>query len=342
MALNSTEIKTHAMIVAHQSFFAYFVGRDVVPAKHPLTSLVFPSEAAMRSQIGGLETSLGTGLWQRLANRLAVANKLVVFPPGRVECPSEPSDAADVARSLEANAVEGTALDQASIDIAAVVTAAPRPAGQWRRLKKGDGVDLHFEKGGVEYAVDLKTAHLNAKNGSTFHDMLKRWIIYRHLQAAGKISFRARLVIPYDSEFDGSGGAKDWWAIHSGKAKPLTRGDLWIGREFWEVLTDFTDAWAAIRDGFKCVAPKLKTRYEPLLSKRASVADLKELLESYGVTRLALDPKRGKLMRACDCGKPCALTQAGVSASLESSVNCRSRTKCGRAVLAAQDYDWLK
>jgi hypothetical protein len=342
MALTSTEIKRQAMIVAHQSFFTYFVGRDVVAAKHPLTSLVFPSQSMTRSQIGGLETSLGTGLWQQLAKRLAEANKLEVLKPGAVESPKEGSIAAKSAEALMAVAVKGTPLDTVSAKVAKEVKAMASQPADWERLKKGDGVDFHFKKGNTEYAVDIKTAHLNAKNGYTFHDMLKRWVVYRQLRASGKVVFRARLVIPYDSEYDESEGACDWWSVHKGKASPLTRQDVWIGNEFWKELTNCADAWKAIRDGFKCVAPKLKTRYEPLLSKRANVSDLRNLLESYGVTRLALDPKRGKLMRACDCGKPRALTQAGISAALESSVNCRSRTKCGRAVLAAQDFDWLK
>jgi hypothetical protein len=342
MALTSTEIKRQAMIVAHQSFFTYFVGRDVVDAKHPLTSLVFPSQSMTRSQIGGLETSLGTGLWQQLAKRLAEANKLEVLKAGVVESPKEGSTAAALAEKLKAVAVKGTPLDMVSAEVATRVKETASQSEDWERLKKGDGVDFHFKKSNTEYAVDIKTAHLNAKNGDTFHDMLKRWVVYRQLRASGNVVFRARLVIPYDSEYDESGGVRDWWSVHKGKASPLTRQDVWIGNDFWKELTDCAGAWKAIGDGFKRVAPRLKIRYEPLLSRRASASDLKKLLKSYGITRLKLDPDTGELMKACHCGKYSRITPSGVSGLLESSVDCRSRKTCGKAVLSSNDFDWLK
>jgi hypothetical protein len=342
MALTSTAIKRQAMIVAHQSFFTYFVGRDVVDAKHPLTSLVFPSQSMTRSQIGGLETSLGIGLWQQLAKRLAEANKLEVLEAGVVESPKEGSTVAELAEKLKAGAAQGASLDKVSDEVATKVKEAASQPQDWGRLKKGDGVDFHFKKSNIEYAVDIKTAHLNAKNGDTFHDMLKRWVVYRQLKEMGKVVFRARLVIPYDSECDESEGVRDWWSVHKSKASPLTRQDVWIGNDFWKELTDCADAWKAISDGFKRVAPKLKVRYEPLLSKRASASDLKELLESYGITQLKLDPDTGKLMKACHCGKCSQLTPSRVSGVLESSVDCRSRKTCGKAVLAVNDFDWLK
>lgn len=340
MALTPAEIQQHAMVVSHQAFFAYFAGRDLVPPKHPLTSQVFPEQATTRSQIGGLETSLGTGLWQRLAKRLAAANKVEVLEAGVVESPKESSETARLARELERHAIEGTALDEVSARIAAAVRLLPLHAGSWMRLKKGDGVDFHFRKNGTEYAVDIKTAHLNAKNGSTFHDMLKRWIVYRQLKAAGAVEFRARLVIPYDSRHDDSAGAQDWWEVNSGKAKPLARSDVWIGNEFWAELTDCSDAWNAIRRGFEDVAEPLRRRYEPLLSKTMSVSDLKNLLESYAVTNLEMDSNGSGLELVCACKARKAISPSRAAEVPEKPVKCGSRKRCGREVLAESGFRW--
>jgi hypothetical protein len=208
-------------------------------------------------------------------------------------------------------------------------------------VEKGDGIDFYFEKCGVEYAVDIKTAQINAKNGRTFYETFVRWMIFRQLRKNGRVRFRPRLVIPYDAEFEKSGGKIDWWATYKGRAAPLERQDVWVGNEFWSELTDCTTAWKAIQEGFMEVSPALRPLYEPLLTKQIKVNDLKMLLEAYGVDRVATGRGGAALSRDCECGKSCALSVTALASIAKEPVRCRVKT-CSQIVLDSSGVDWLR
>lgn len=334
MALTQSQISERVRLVAHQAFFRYFVNRDVVPAAHPLTRLVFPGAAAVRSQIGGLETSLGTGLWQRLAQDLARENGVKTLDPETIKRPST-----DVGE-LENLAKQYPTLAAFSTAVAKSKGCTLPNALTWKQMTKGDGVDFYFLRELVEYPVDIKTAQINAKNGQTFHETFVRWIVYRKMATGGSASLQPKLVIPYDAELERSGGKKTWWDVYKDRARPLVQNDVWVGDEFWSRLTDCAGTWDAIRQGFESVAIPLRKLYEPLLQKRVGAPELHELLSAYGVTRLRFNSSRTSLQRACDCGQTSDLTTSAVESIQSKPVCCKSR-RCKKPVLTAGDFNWL-
>ena len=81
MALKPAEIESIAEAIARESLFQYFFGKKKIPTEHILLKHVFPEDYMIRSAIGGLETSLGTRLWEALATEIARRNGFTIHDP---------------------------------------------------------------------------------------------------------------------------------------------------------------------------------------------------------------------------------------------------------------------
>ena len=65
--VSKTQIEYATELAVRNSFFRYFFSRDPVETKHILLSRLYPNESVTGSAIVGLQTSLGTTLWENLA-----------------------------------------------------------------------------------------------------------------------------------------------------------------------------------------------------------------------------------------------------------------------------------
>ena len=61
-------LETNIEDIITSSIKEYLVKRNKVKTFHPL-DYIFPKERKIRSKVGGLETSLGKNLWERLAKK---------------------------------------------------------------------------------------------------------------------------------------------------------------------------------------------------------------------------------------------------------------------------------
>ena len=75
--MNNLDLKKEIKVAIKDSVEAFFLGKEV-KVVHPL-DLIFPKERRIRSLIGGLETSLGTRVWEPIAKTLAKNNGYTVL-----------------------------------------------------------------------------------------------------------------------------------------------------------------------------------------------------------------------------------------------------------------------
>ena len=208
---------------------------------------IFPAERRIRSLIGGLETSIGTTIWEPIARLLAkhngfsqVENKLLMpspFPPSLYETLNE-------CRRLRENRASRLHMEEcvrrlkekaASIDRGGLTYVKPPP---------GKGVDIYLAKGGREYAFDIKTVQINQSGGLSLNLQLLEWYAYRFCRDPS-VDFEARIAFPFNPF------PRDWWEANGGRAYPLEKGkDAWVQEEFWSFLSGEQDTWKEIVNVF--------------------------------------------------------------------------------------------
>jgi hypothetical protein len=283
VALSDQDIRSVVSVTLHRALFSYFLRRKLVNTQHLLLSKLFPDESRIRSAIGSLETSLGTGLWEQLARALAERNNIKLKPKETVRQPrGESRKFSDfLSDRIQARSREGEHFPLALFRAELVRRIRAREFGapsSWLTLTKGSGVDLCFQKGSTEFAIDIKTVQVNAGSGVKFNDTLMRWTAYRLLELNGACDFRAHLVMPYDPTPDGS-----WWEKFRGRVSPLDETDVLVGQPFWELLTDNPSALRVVGGVFDSQAAELRAKYQSILLSELTERGLADLIESYKI-----------------------------------------------------------
>lgn len=242
MPITNERITQITKSVVKSSFFKYFLCRESVSTQHILLAKLFPSESVVRSAIGGLETSLGTSLWERIAKKIAVENDFEVLD--NKTAIQQPINLPASIRNLLAEHTESRKRPNQNIPISTYTDAllqeiqALEPAdipSQYVRITKGSGIDVYLRKDNHEYAFDIKTVQINAGSGVKLNSTLMEWVTYKAIQQKflnTAVVFSAHIVIPYDPHID-----SNWWTEFGGRAYPLDHNDLMLGNEFWNFLS---------------------------------------------------------------------------------------------------------
>jgi hypothetical protein len=241
--------------VVKASFFRYFLCRKEVSTRHILLYRFYPDETNIRSAIGGIETSLGITLWEKIATRIASENDFEIKNP-KVDFLQPTALPLNIRNLLAlhkerreevgANISMSHYIEELNMAISALATTEIPTT--FRRLTKGSGVDLYLVKGGNEYAFDLKTVQINAGSGTKFNDTLMKWVTFRALHQKHQNtnnSFYAHIVIPYDPHV-----SSDWWTQFGDRAYPLDRNDLKVANEFWNLLSGCENTITSIANAF--------------------------------------------------------------------------------------------
>lgn len=255
MAVSDIRIKDISKEVVKESFFKFFLYRSDVQTRHILLYRMFPAECNIRSVMGGLETSLGTTLWERIAKKLAEENGFEVLDPKNEFL--QPKHTPDSVRNLIADYKDKREVPKAGLPISEFTSKLNLLVSNMKlvdvptdyiKLTKGSGVDVFIRKGNIEYAFDLKTVQINAGSGTKFNETLMKWIAFRAIhQRFLKTSntFNAHIVIPYDPHTE-----SDWWTEFGKRAYPLDHIDIKLGDEFWDLLSGRPGTLPLITDAF--------------------------------------------------------------------------------------------
>lgn len=244
------DFKDIVKITIKSSIKNYLDSKKKPDSEHVVLDRIFPTERYIRSIMGGLETSLGTTLWESIARQIALHNGFEARDPKTFLMPDAiPIEIHSIMNKWQhlrevagANVSLNGYVDELRHAIPTIDTSKLRYA----RISKGKGVDLWLVKDGVEYAFDLKTVQINAGNGVAFNIKLIEWYAYRLLQDPS-LQFQARMVFPYCPFVPPT--IDSWWKQMGGRAYPLLRNeDAWVQDDFWDFLTGEPNTWSKIVD----------------------------------------------------------------------------------------------
>ncbi len=277
MAGSKSSIKVLTEDVVERSFFRYFFRRDPVETKHLLLSRLYPHESLVGSAIVGLQTSLGTTMWENLAKGLAEKNNFRVLNPK--EELLKPSVIPKAAENLigewgrqRDESQKKIPLDDFRRAMKKVVKSSAAPKN-FKKLGKGSGADLYLVKNGAKYVFDLKTVQLNAGAGSKFNKTLMEWITFDLFQNGVTSNLKAMLAIPYDPTSVG-----DWWKEFGGRVAPLDKADIKVGNEFWDFISGTHKTLEIITDVFdEMVRTEFGKHYGKLLTDHSLLAKVRHI-----------------------------------------------------------------
>lgn len=161
MAITNEQITKITKSVVKSSFFKYFLCRESVSTQHILLSKLFPSESVIRSAFGGLETSLGTSLWEQIAKKIAAENGFEVL--NNKTAIQQPINLPTSIRNLLAEHTELRKRPGENIPISIyadelskkILALDPEDIpSQYVKITKGSGIDVYLRKDNLEYAFD--------------------------------------------------------------------------------------------------------------------------------------------------------------------------------------------
>jgi len=249
MSIEKKVIQKIATEIAKEAILKYLANKGEPTTHHVILDKVFPEERRLRSIIGGLETSMGTRVWERLAIKLATKNQFIVKDPKNFLMPEEMPIV--ISHFLSASFEKRERNDDYTIEMFMKelrdhLSKMDLPKMLFLPMHSGEGLDLWIEKDGIEYAFDIKTVQLNANKGSALNRQMMQWGVYRLLRGENVV-FSANVALPYNPYLE-----KTWWEKNGGRAKPLKPGDgAVVETEFWDILTGVNNSWDFILKGFE-------------------------------------------------------------------------------------------
>ena len=246
----------------------YLENKNSPETKHVILDSIFPVERRIRSIIGGLETSLGITVWERLATDIAAANGFSIEDPKSFEMPEKLPKSISTfisqTKQKRENPAEKIDFDNILRYLRKLCLKESKSNLKFIKTSSGDGVDLWFRKDGKNYIFDTKTVQINAGGGNNFANKVLHWYAYFWLKYP-KEELLAGMAFPY-SPYPPSFDSDSWWDKNGNRANPLEKGkDAFVQGDFWNLLTDSNDTWSKILSGIRKVdSEKLIKRYSNL------------------------------------------------------------------------------
>lgn len=196
--------------------------------------LLIPNERKIRSVVGGLETSMGTMVWEPVALTLAksngfkVLNKKILRPD-----PFPEKLASELYKLIHLRENRNTWINtqECITRLKLICKKLNSRKTNFVPPSAGTGVDLYFEKNGIEYAFDIKTVQPNVGSIKSFNKQLLEWYAYRIFKKP-EVIIECKIAYPYNPY------SSDFWT-HS----PHNRGilqpkiDAVVENEFWDFLS---------------------------------------------------------------------------------------------------------
>ncbi len=245
----NTDITVVISTTIKDSITRFFDGKDVKTV-HFLDQL-FPRERRIRSLMGGLETSLGTQLWEPLANAFAQYNGFEIKNEKifNKRVPILPKEVVTLialwAQKKKFN--PNLPHDNFVRELKSLIKKENYTELTYQTIPQGMGIDIWIEKDGIEYIYDIKTNQINAGDGPKFNLHILHWYAFRILMSPA-VNLKCKLAFPFNPY------KKDYWAVAGGKALPLIpKEEAVVGDEFWNFLLGEKNSTKLIFDSFKTI-----------------------------------------------------------------------------------------
>lgn len=214
-----------------------------------ILDLIIPTERRIRSVVGGMETSLGTTLWEPLAKNLARLNDFEVINENITKPAIMPANLQNTlqivieGRNSKDPVFNATYCHDRIKEICQTFNNNPIPA--FVPAPKGFGVDVWLRKNGVNYFFDTKTVQPNIGNLSKYFEQLINWYAFFYSQFPTH-NAQSRIVFPYNP-YEG----QDFWLKTKGLGWPLERGNEgWVENEFWDFCSGVENTYEIIHSSF--------------------------------------------------------------------------------------------
>lgn len=205
--------------------------------------LLIPKERKIRSLVGGLETSMGTTVWEPVARTLAKMNgfKIInekILRPDPI--PKELAGELAVLISLRENKKTWITSSECVERIRKICIRTNRNKLKYIKPAAGTGVDLYFKKKGTEYAFDIKTVQPNLGSIKSFNKEILEWYAYRICNDPN-VDIKCRIAYPYNPY------SNNYWKHTPHNKGVLEPGaDAVVENEFWDFLSGMTNTFQFI------------------------------------------------------------------------------------------------
>lgn len=225
---------------------------NVVPSFQVL-DLIIPIERKIRSIVGGMETSMGTTLWEPLAKNLARLNGFEVINQNITKPAIMPANLQNTLQIV----IEGrNNRDQVYSSVYChdrikeiCQTFINNPIPSFVPAPKGFGVDVWLRKDGINYFFDTKTVQPNIGNLSKYFEQLINWYAFFYSQNPTD-NAQSRIVFPYNPY-----GEIDFWLKTKGFGFPLERdNEGWVENQFWNFCSGIPDTYQIIHSAFVSIS----------------------------------------------------------------------------------------
>lgn len=216
--------------------------------KFQILDLIIPNERRIRSIVGGLETSMGTTLWEPLAKALARNNGFEVIDT-KLQCPANmPASLANSVSTIidDRKNKKGIydALSSKNEIINICRTFIKYPIDNFIDAPQGFGVDIWLRKNSINYLFDTKTVQPNLGTLQKCLEQVINWYAYFYSRYP-QSSAEGRIVFPYNP-YKGN-----FWKHIIGQGKPLEqKNEAWVEDEFWDFCSGHTNTYNMITEAF--------------------------------------------------------------------------------------------
>ncbi len=233
-----TELKSSLKELLIESIRGYFKKKLLNGiSTHNILDLLFPIERRIRSLIGGLETSMGTVVWEEIAKELARRNGFKVIDIPLLAPVPFPNNLRHMIDELCNSRAEGNFVDTQTClkQIREILDDLSFQGTQFLPIKKkGHGVDLWLEKDDKEYMFDLKSGQPNAGDFPRYCRQLLDWYSYR-LSRDPSVSLEARIAFLFNPY------KRNWYDEQKTKISQHLdlELDIFVEDEFWDFCSGY-------------------------------------------------------------------------------------------------------
>lgn len=257
--LSEDRIKELISVTVSHNIHDFFEGKEV-KTTHMLDH-IFPRERKIRSLIGGLETSMGTRVWEPLAKAFAEGNGYEVLDEKvfNARVPVIPDNVTKFISIWEKRKIKDKSLllsnywEELKIFVDKNVDITTL---NYQKMPKGQGVDIILSKDGKLYLTDIKTNQLNAGGGPKFLKNFLDWYAYLALMKKTE-SAVCFLAFPFDPHAGG------FWKRESGKVSPLIPDEeAYVADGFWDMLSGRKGTTKMIESTFKELGAEFGKQFE--------------------------------------------------------------------------------
>jgi hypothetical protein len=221
--------------------------------KFQILDLIIPVERKIRSIVGGMETSLGTTLWEPLAKNLALRNGFEVINQNLEKPANMPANLNNTIQLIVSERTNKNSKYTAAFCHEEIKNICQsyinRPINDFLDAPKGAGVDIWLKKDGVNYFFDTKTVQPNVRDYSSYFQQIIHWYAYFYSKYPNQYA-QARIVFPYNPHEN-----KCFWDETTNKGWPLERAnEAWVENEFWDFCSGENNTYEIIKASFESIA----------------------------------------------------------------------------------------